>query len=81
MIEFNCPHCEKLFRVPDELAGRAAKCKACGGALTVPAESTERALAMATGPKPIPRTDLLLPPAPAGPSAPANPRTSEPPNR
>lgn len=37
MIEFNCPSCGKLFRVPPELAGRSAKCKACGGALVVPA--------------------------------------------
>lgn len=36
MIDFNCPSCGKLFRVPDELAGRSAKCKACGGQLTVP---------------------------------------------
>jgi ubiquitin-protein ligase len=36
MIEFNCIHCGKRFKVPDELAGRNAKCKACGGAITVP---------------------------------------------
>lgn len=37
MIEFTCPTCGKPFRVPDELAGRSAKCKACGGTLQVPA--------------------------------------------
>ena len=36
MIEFHCPHCAKLFRIPDQYAGRVAKCKACGGSLTVP---------------------------------------------
>jgi ubiquitin-protein ligase len=37
MIEFNCPNCRKRFKVPDELAGRAAKCKACAALLRVPA--------------------------------------------
>jgi ubiquitin-protein ligase len=36
MIEFNCPNCRKRFKVPDELAGRAAKCKACAALLRVP---------------------------------------------
>lgn len=36
MIEFSCPSCGKQFRVPDEYAGRSAKCKGCGGAVTVP---------------------------------------------
>jgi len=36
MIEFSCPNCAKHFRVPDEYAGRGAKCKGCGGAVTVP---------------------------------------------
>jgi ubiquitin-protein ligase len=53
MIEFNCPSCRKQFRVPDELAGRAAKCKACGALLQVPARSVEAVAAvsaMATAP-------------------------------
>ena len=50
-IEFNCPHCQRLFRVPEELAGRSAKCKSCGGALTVPMASTA---VVAPAPKPIP---------------------------
>jgi ubiquitin-protein ligase len=37
MIEFGCGSCGKRFRVPDEYAGRPAKCKACGAAVTVPA--------------------------------------------
>jgi ubiquitin-protein ligase len=39
MIEFNCPNCRKRFTVPDGLVGRAAKCRACGTVLTVPARS------------------------------------------
>ena len=40
MIDFNCPNCGKRFKVPNELAGRSAKCKACAALLTVPSEST-----------------------------------------
>ena len=36
-IEFNCPSCQKHYRVKDELAGKRAKCKECGGVLDVPA--------------------------------------------
>jgi ubiquitin-protein ligase len=41
MIEFSCPGCAKHFRVPDEYAGRSAKCRGCGGAVTVPAPASE----------------------------------------
>jgi ubiquitin-protein ligase len=37
MIDFSCPSCGKRFSVDDALAGRRAKCKGCGGAITVPA--------------------------------------------
>lgn len=36
MIEFTCPSCQKHYRVNDELAGKTAKCKQCGGAFQVP---------------------------------------------
>jgi ubiquitin-protein ligase len=36
MISFNCEKCGKLFRVPDEYAGRSAKCKICGNMVKVP---------------------------------------------
>jgi hypothetical protein len=32
-----CPHCEKKFRAPDQLAGKAVKCPGCQGAVRVPA--------------------------------------------
>lgn len=57
MIEFNCPHCQRLFRVPDELAGRSAKCKSCGGALTVPKRSTA---APAPMPMPVPQPQAVV---------------------
>ena len=36
MITFSCETCGKSFTVADELAGRKAKCKACGSAIVVP---------------------------------------------
>jgi ubiquitin-protein ligase/DNA-directed RNA polymerase subunit RPC12/RpoP len=42
MIRFTCPTCTKPFAVPDEYAGRRARCKACGGEIVVP--DTEAAL-------------------------------------
>ena len=35
MIPFTCA-CGKSFSVPDEFAGRTARCKACGNSVTVP---------------------------------------------
>lgn len=36
-IKFNCPHCQKLLNVKDELAGKRASCPACKKVLTIPA--------------------------------------------
>ena len=38
-IEFKCQGCEKKLRVPDEFAGRKAKCPNCQTILQVPANS------------------------------------------
>lgn len=35
-ISFSCPECGADFQVPDEMSGKQARCKACGGVLTVP---------------------------------------------
>ena len=35
-LEFRCPVCTKLLRVPDGMGGRQAKCPACGNVITVP---------------------------------------------
>jgi len=37
-IEFECQGCQKTLRVPDEFAGRKAKCPSCQTVLQVPAE-------------------------------------------
>ncbi len=36
MIQFKCPGCGKAFRVDDSLAGKHAKCNACGQRFVVP---------------------------------------------
>jgi hypothetical protein len=35
-IEFHCTNCGRLLRVPDDAAGKAAKCPECGGQSNVP---------------------------------------------
>lgn len=36
-IEFRCPQCSKLLRVPDDAAGKQARCPSCGAVVDVPA--------------------------------------------
>ena len=36
-IEFDCPHCRRLLRTPDDKAGLSAECPSCGTPVTVPA--------------------------------------------
>ena len=63
MIEFNCPSCQRRFKVSDELAGRSAKCKVCGTTFTVPVpaappEMTPSAAAPPTAPPVNPRLPM-----------------------
>lgn len=37
MIQFICNGCGKQFSVPDQFAGRRARCRGCGGTVQVPA--------------------------------------------
>jgi hypothetical protein len=37
-IDVSCPGCSKAYSVPDERAGQRFKCKACGTAVSVPAD-------------------------------------------
>ena len=41
-IKVRCPECSKVMGVPDKAAGRAVKCKGCGGRVPVPAAGGER---------------------------------------
>lgn len=36
MIDFTCPQCRAAFSVPDNLAGRRARCKKCQTPITIP---------------------------------------------
>jgi DNA-directed RNA polymerase subunit RPC12/RpoP len=35
-LSFSCPACGKTFRVDESLAGKRARCKACGGVVRIP---------------------------------------------
>ncbi len=43
MISFSCHNCGKSFNVPDEYAGRSARCKGCSATVTVPEAAAEPA--------------------------------------
>ena len=44
MPKFNCTHCSQSIDAPEELAGTAANCPTCGGAITVPASESKKSL-------------------------------------
>jgi ubiquitin-protein ligase/DNA-directed RNA polymerase subunit RPC12/RpoP len=50
MISFTCEGCGRTFSVPDEFAGRRAKCKGCGGQVVVPAAAEPSATIEDTAP-------------------------------
>jgi hypothetical protein len=41
VIEFSCPHCQKVLKTSDEKAGVQAKCPGCGEVVSVPLASAE----------------------------------------
>jgi predicted Zn finger-like uncharacterized protein len=44
MIDFTCPQCQSAFSVPDNLAGRRARCKKCQTPITIPSPVQETIL-------------------------------------
>jgi predicted Zn finger-like uncharacterized protein len=62
MITFSCPGCQATFRLPDEMAGKSARCSKCNHKFTVPGGVT------AAAPAPVAK-----PPQPAPPPAPPPP--------
>src|SRR5262245_10754729 len=36
MVCFSCPHCSRALQVKDDLAGKKAKCPACGKPVAIP---------------------------------------------
>ena len=59
-IEFNCPYCAAMIRVPDNAGGGKGRCPRCSRRITVPKVSTKAA------PKPPNPEDLLDLPGPEG---------------
>ncbi|PQO47326.1 prolyl oligopeptidase family serine peptidase [Blastopirellula marina] len=51
-IRFQCPGCNKTYQVEDQLAGKQAKCKACGASMAIPS-------AASPPPEPEPADDLF----------------------
>jgi|GEM_PF-4198662 len=60
-ISFRCHGCQKAFSVPDSLAGKKARCTACGAEVTVPGGAS---LAPASVPKSSPGKSVPAKPAP-----------------
>lgn len=58
MIHVECPDCSKTYDVADELAGKAAKCRDCGGRIPIPQLRTDSdapsARAKPVQPRPVP---------------------------
>jgi hypothetical protein len=42
-IRCRCPHCNRILRVPQALAGQVSTCPGCGGQFTVPQQMAEAA--------------------------------------
>src|SRR5262245_51774779 len=82
-IEFRCGQCNQLLRVPDDSAGKHARCPKCQALMTVPASSSlaSGALGDATEPFTPQVTPLTggsggVPPAPPTPANPYSDATS-----
>ena len=75
-ISIQCPQCEARFQVPDNLAGRRGKCKACGAVITVPAaEAAEELAADVVVAEPVPAKTGSPPAAGTNPPQPARQAT------
>ena len=66
MIHFQCPSCASPFEVDDRLAGRAGRCKVCGGRMKIPSNGAVAAPAAAGKPR---RQRPLSPPRGGRPAA------------
>lgn len=62
-IEFNCPFCKALIRVPDNAGGGKGKCPQCATRLSVPKVSTPKVVApLLIAPPPMPKPVQPEPP-------------------
>ncbi len=64
MIVFNCPACDKKYRVPDDFAGKKAKCKQCETSMEVPFLAIEAEIL-----EDVPSAQVAPPPMPPRPVA------------
>ena len=83
-IEFNCTQCSQLLRVPDNSAGKSARCPKCQALMVVPAAAgTEPAGRSASISQPLPSSPFADAPAAGNPFASssqgANPFAGSPP--
>lgn len=63
MINFSCPGCQATFKLPDEIAGKTARCSKCNQRFTVPGGK----------PKPAPAAPAAMPAPPAAAPSPPPP--------
>jgi len=54
LIQFPCPQCCTVLRVPDDKAGKKGKCPKCGGVIAVPAATLEPEPEVVEAPQPAP---------------------------
>jgi hypothetical protein len=64
-IEFRCPACQQQLRVPDESAGKNAKCPKCGTIAVIPSANFETASPPPFPPLPPPPPSQPPPPPPS----------------
>lgn len=55
-VDFDCPYCKKRLSVPNETAGRQAKCPSCSAIVSVPTASEPTSPA---GPRPLDLIDVF----------------------
>lgn len=81
MITFSCPGCQATFRLPDEIAGKSARCSKCNHRFTVPGGSASGPGARVSGgasrtaptaASPTVGGPAVAPPKPAAASRPAS---------
>ena len=48
MISFKCPHCQKPYKLKDDMAGKRATCAACRKSILIPPPNPPRSKPSAT---------------------------------
>jgi hypothetical protein len=70
MISFVCPGCQATFKLPDELAGKSARCSKCSERFTVPAGAPAASKKVELNPEPeVMEVEVIEEPAAAPPRA------------